>query len=100
MASTGNNVSGKMAHVRDSFFDSGEKEYFTDLLNNPKEMDLHCKLLRENVDKLYKKACELINRVEKGEFDEEQMVKAERAIAHCLGAIDDIELVKELELTL
>ena len=89
-----------MAHVRDSFFDSSEKEHFTKILNNPKEMDLHCKLLRENADKLYKKACDLINRIERGEFNEEEMEDVERIIAHCLGAIEDLELVKELELTL
>ena len=100
MSTKGNNTSAKKAHVRDSFFDSGEKEFFTKLLKDPEERTLHSELLREDVEKLYKKACKLINRVEKGEFNEEQMIKVERIIAHCLAAIEDVELVKEYEFNL
>lgn len=32
MASIGNNSNGKIAHVRDSYFDSGEKEYLEQIL--------------------------------------------------------------------
>jgi len=97
MSSIGNNVDGKKSHVRDSFFDSDEKEYFKALLKKPEEMKLHCQLLRKNVDKLYKKACDLISRVEQGEFNEEEMAQVEYIIAHCLAAIEDAELVNERE---
>jgi len=100
MSTIGNNISGEKSHVRDSFFDSKEEQYFKKLLSDPKERRLHSKLLKENVDKLYAKACNLIDRVEQGEFTEEEMVNVERAIAHCLAAIEDCEKVLEKELDL
>lgn len=99
MASIGNNTSGKIAHVRDSYFDSGEKEYLEELLKDPKEREIHQKLMQKNVEILYRKARELMVRVELGEFDEKQMVEAEYKITHLLAGIEDLEKVLELELT-
>lgn len=98
MSSTGNNTSGKIAHVRDSYFDSGELDYLVELLKDPKEMAIHSKLLHYKVEILYKKAKELMTKVELGEFNEEQMAKAEYQITHLLGAIEDLEKTLELEL--
>ena len=99
MASVGNNTSGKIAHVRDSYFDSGEKEYLEELLKNPKEMELHQKLLKVNAEKLYAKAQQLMVAVESGEFNEKQMAEAEYQITHLLAAIEDLEKVLILEKT-
>ena len=100
MASVGNNVNGKIAHVRDSYFDSGEKEYLEQLLKDPKQKALHEKLLRQDAEKLYEKAAELMTRVELGEFNEKQMAEAEYMITHLLGAIEDLERVLELTKTM
>lgn len=70
-----------------------------ELLKDPKERDLHAKLLKKDVATLYRKATELITRVELGEFNEEQMVEAEYRITHLLAAIEDLEKVLDLELT-
>ena len=100
MAIAGNNVSGKIAHVRDSYFDSGEKDYLKSLLKDPKQRALHEKLLREDAEKLYKQAKKLMQAVELGQFNEEQMAEAEFKITHLLGEIEDLHKVLELELTL
>lgn len=100
MASIGNNISGKIAHVRDSYFDSGEKKYLDKLLQDPKEMAIHKELLKKNAEILYKKAIKIMHAVETGEFDEKQMKEAEYKITHLLGAIEDLEKTLELELVL
>lgn len=100
MATQGNNVSGKYAELRDSFFSDSEKEYFAKIMKNPKDRAIHAKLLRKKADWLYKKAMGLITRVENGEFNEEQMARVEYMIAHYLAAIEDFEKVLELELTM
>ena len=100
MASIGNNTGGKIAHVRDSYFDSGEKEYLTQLLKDPAQMALHKKLLREDASRLYHEATRLMQAVEEGKFNEEQMAEAEFRITHLLAAIEDLERVLELELTM
>lgn len=97
MATIGNNASAKIAHVRDSYFDSEEFEYLKELLKDPKEMAIHQKLLKKNVEVLYKKAQALMLAVELGQFDEKQMAKAEYKITHLLAAIEDFEKVLELE---
>jgi len=98
MATIGNNMSGKVSHIRDSYFDSGEYEYLQKLLADPKERAIHEKLLRKNADELYKKAMALIKNVELGKYNEEEMVKIEYMITHLLGAIEDLEKVIMLEL--
>ena len=100
MASVGNNTNGKISHVRDSYFDSGEKEYLEKLLKDPKQKALHEKLLKQDAKKLYAEAKKLMQAVELGEFNEKQMVEAEFKITHLVGAIEDLHKVLELELTL
>ena len=55
--------------------------------------------MHQKAESLHTRAINLINRVEAGEFNEEQMVKVEHMIAHYLAAIEDLERVLELELT-
>lgn len=92
MATVGNNNNGEYSHLRDSFFTKGEEEQFKQRMQEPKEQIIHHSLLKQNVDKLYEKAMDLVQRVEQGEFNEEEMEKVERAIAHYLAAIDDLHL--------
>ena len=98
MGTMGNNTNQNATELRETFFDSAEKEYFEKLLKNPEERALHCKLLREQSKKLYERALGLIERVEVGEFNEEKMAEVEYTIAHCLAAIEDIQLVLEKEM--
>ena len=57
----------------------------------------YAKMLRKSVEELYKKAKQLINEVELGMYDEEQMYEAEFKIAFCLAAIEDAQLARILE---
>lgn len=98
MATIGNNTNGKASHVRDSYFDGGEKEYLEQLLKDPKQKALHEKLLKQDAEKLYTEAKKLMQAVELGQFNEKQMIEAEFKITHLLGAIEDLERVLELEL--
>ncbi len=97
MGTIGNNADGNIGYVRDSFFTEGEQDYFEKLMRNPDERRIHFKLARKNAQELFDKAMELIDRVEAGEFNEEQMQKAERAIVHLLAGIEDLQKVLELE---
>ena len=100
MATIGNNASGKAAFLRDSFFDSAEQQYLEELMECRGERELHHQLLHEHADKLYKKACDLIVRVELGEFNEEQMEKVEYVISHYLAGIEDLHQEMILEKTM
>ena len=70
------------------------------LWGEKREQKIHKKLLNEKASVLYEKAMKLIIRVELGEFNEKQMKGVEYAIAHYLAAIEDIQKVKLLELTM
>ena len=95
MATLGNNVNPKYENTRKSFFSESEQEYFKKLLKDPKERAIHAKLLRQRAELLHEKAMGLINRVEAGEFNEEQMAKVEYEVSHYLAAIEDLERVLE-----
>lgn len=93
METIGNNTSAEYARVRDVFFGSeGERKNFENLMQNPNEREIHTELLKKSADKLYEMAMDLINRVECGEFNQEQMERVEREIAHYLAAIEDVQL--------
>ena len=100
MSSEGNNMDKKIAQLRDSFFETDEKEFFETLLKDPKEKEIHNKLKTQDAVKLAKIAAKYIKKVENCEFNDEEMVEVEKIIAHCLGAIEDVELEKVLELTM
>ena len=97
MATIGRNTSKKIADLRDAFFDSHEKDYIEKLYATPEGKALYAKMLRKSVEELYKKAKQLINEVELGMYDEEQMYEAEFKIAFCLAAIEDAQLARILE---
>lgn len=99
MSTVGNNGIDKASLMRDSFFDSDEILYLQELLEDPKEMKKHKKLLNERAEKLYNKAKEIYSNVEQGLYNEEEMAEAEYMLTHLLAAIEDYELALELELT-
>lgn len=92
MATIGNNVSSEYANVRDAFFTPGEIENFEKIMKDPENFKFHNKLIKQNVHVMYAKAMDLIERVERGEFNENQMERVERLIAHCLASIEDLHL--------
>ncbi len=69
-------------------------------MRNPKDQRIHAKMLEEKAETLYKKAMDLIKRVELGEFNDEQMEKVEYAISHYLAGIEDLHQELILEKTL
>lgn len=98
MATIGNNQNPDASYMRDSFFDSEEeKEFFKELLKDPKERKIHERLEEKDAQKLFKKAKEIHANVEQGLYNEEEMEEAEYLLAHLLAAIKDLELVLELE---
>lgn len=99
MSTLGNNINNKNSYVRDTFFSSkGEQKYLEKMMKYPKEKAIHNSLLRENAENLCKKAMDLIERVEQGEFDEKQMHEVEYLITHYLAGIEDLQKVLEKEL--
>lgn len=91
-------ASEKYGLAKEAFFTKGEKKQFKEVMENPEDQQIHADLLKVDAEKLYKKAMKLIDRVESGEFNEEQMVKVEYMIAHLLAAISDFELELTLEM--
>lgn len=99
MATIGNNLKKEYADLRDAFLTPSEREYFERITrNDPFDRQLHCKLMKENVNKLYNLAKSTIEKAERGEFNDRQMWRAEYVIYHCLSAIEDIEMAQEHEL--
>lgn len=97
MSTIGRNIDGKIADLRDAFFDSHEKDFIIKAYKTPEGRELYAKMLRKSVEDLYNKAKQLINEVELGMYNEEQMREAEVKIAFCLAAIEDVQLAKILE---
>lgn len=97
MSSIGNNINSEYSNLRDSFFDSGEKEYLQELLKEKEDRLVHEILLKKDSSFLYKKANNLINQVEEGRFNDEQMEDVEYMITHLLSAIEDIEKDRQKE---
>lgn len=114
MSSQGNNLSGDAAYLRDTFFGvnnfdienidkeqgNGEVDYLRKLLS---KSDIARKLFKKfrsmPASYLYSKASKLIDSIENGEVKEEDLEYVEAQIALLLGAIEDLQMVKELELT-
>ena len=114
MGSIGNNISGEYAHTRDSFFGidshygcadlrakgNGEIDYLKEILtSSPKARKLHQKFLKMDPRVLYDKAMELITLVDMGQVKNEDLEEVEAQIALLLAGIEDLHLVKLLELT-
>ena len=97
MGTLGNNTSGKIEGVCRTYFSTGEGEYLKELLQNPKERDMHERLKEKDAEKLYKRAKDLMVKVELNLIPANQMPKVEREITHLLAAIDGLHLVKMLE---
>lgn len=97
MATVGNNANLEYGYLRESFFTDEEKEHFIKLMQDDKERIVHGNMLAESPDKLYEKAMKLIERVENGEFNEDEMKKVERKISHLLAGIEDVHLECILE---
>ena len=114
MGSVGNNISGEYAHLRDSFFGidshygcadlkakgNGEIDYLKEILDkSPNARKLHQKFLKMDPRILYEKAMELITLVDMGQVKNEDLEMVEAQIALLLAGIEDLHLVKTLELT-
>ena len=110
-----NNINGEYAHLRDSFFGieshygsadlrakgNGEIDYLKQILeNSPRARELHQRFLKMNPKLLYDKAMELITLVDMGQVKNEELEMVEAQIALLLAGIEDLHLVKTLELTL
>lgn len=95
-----NNINGEAAHLRDTFLEA-EKEYLEYLLKNDSVMNL-IRNLNGNYssDLLFKTAKDLIDRVEAGEFDDEEMKNVEAQITVLLAAIKDKVLMRILVRTM
>jgi hypothetical protein len=98
MATYGNNTKQEYASVRDCFFDSSEKTYFTLVLAlSDEERQKHEEYKKVDAVHLYNHAKMLMEQVENGEVPDDKMDYVEMEIAHCLGAIEDIQMEMELE---
>lgn len=92
-----NNINGYAAHLRDTFL-KAEREYVMALLEIDEVVDVIRQLNSDySGESLFSAAKNLIDRVDNGEFDEEEMVKVEYQITVLLAAIQDKILIKVLE---
>ena len=97
MATEGNNYKKAYAETRDAFFCDGEKEFFEELMQDPYEKKTNNILKHSTADKRHQEALKLIERVESGEFNEEQMETVEYCLAQLLGSLEDAHIVKVKE---
>ena len=74
--------------VRQIFFTDGERKRFYNGLKNPKDRNIHFLLRELDPTFLFKKATELMNQVEAGQFNREEMYDVEYKIAHYLAAMN------------
>lgn len=97
MATIGNNFKAEYANTREAFFCDGEIDFFNKLMQNPEERKINNCLKQYKAEKLHREAKKLIERVENGEFNDEQMECVEYCIAQLLGGVQDshVEKIKE-----
>ena len=98
MAVAGNTDNIEFINLRDSFFDSDEKDFINNLLKDKNFRKMRNQILKEKAEKIYAKAKELIERAEAGEFDETTMEEIEVKIALLLSALEEYIFAKEKEL--
>lgn len=77
--------------LRDSFFTPEEVERFNLAMKNPLDRIIHAKLSEQRSYVLYEKASKLINDLENGKYDDENVDSVKIKIAHYLAAHDDVE---------
>lgn len=109
MGTIGYNMRADVQELRDSFFSRGMKEYYEQLMTDENEVRQAVKLLKKYakgckntdqiVDRLYRRAKELIDNIECGRVKEEELESVEKEIAHCLYCIIDVQKVLQLEKT-
>jgi len=90
------NVNGEAAHLRDVYLEA-EKEYVKYLMQFDEVKEMVIGLNHAyNPSYLFQVAQNLIDRVEAGEFSDEEMESVERKLTVLLAAIHDKILLKEL----
>lgn len=90
------NVNGEAAHLRDVYLEA-EKEYVKYLMQFKEIKELVIELNKEyKPSYLFQLAQDLIDKVEAGEFSDEEMESVERKLTVLLAAIHDKILLKEL----
>lgn len=97
MATNGNNINPEHAYLRDCFINEDMQEDLNKLMQDPKNQIIHRILTKRKTSLLYEKAMELIEKVDNGEFTDDQMDQIEKEIAFFLSAIEDITMSKEHE---
>lgn len=92
------NVSGDIAHLRDTFL-TAEREYVTELLKSEDMRDLITEINQNSPEVLFDMAQSIVDKVEMGQIPEEEMKRAEQQLTVLLAAIQDKVLIKDLVLT-
>lgn len=92
------NVSGDIAHLRDTFL-TAEREYVAELLKSEDMRELIGEINQNSPDVLFEMAQSLVDKVEMGQIPEDQMVRTEQQLTVLLAAIQDKVLIKDLVLT-
>ena len=81
----------KILKIKHTFLTSKEKSYFLDLLKNPSERNIHLLLRDINAEFLFEKAQEIINQIELGAYNQQQMQVAQYKLIHYLAAIGEVQ---------
>lgn len=92
------NVSGDIAHLRDTFLEA-EREYVSELLKSEDMRELIATINQNPPEVLFEMAQSLVEKVEMGQIPDDQMVITEQQLTVLLSAIQDKVLAKELVLT-
>lgn len=92
------NVSGDIAHLRDTFL-TAEREYVSELLKNESMRELIAEINQNPPEVLFEMAQSLVDKVEMGQIPDDQMVITEQQLTILLAAIQDKALMKDLVLT-
>ena len=83
--------SAKLAFLRDAYLSVEQQEAFYENLKDPAELKEFCILLSQDMHGVYKKVMDLIQRVENGEYTEEQMEIVSKTIAFYVMAQDNLQ---------
>lgn len=94
----GNNMSGNIAHLRDTFLDA-EKEYLDKLKQNPEIREMIKQLNKRGGTQLARMAVQRIDSIENGLVEPQNLDEVESEIAIILAAIEDIQRERVLEKT-
>ena len=93
-----NNFADKITELRNKYFTEDRIYFFEKLMKDPVEYRIHERLTCYTVEKLYKKALNVLSQLNSSHSDYEEVEELEYEFTHYLAAISELVKIEERKL--